>query len=479
MINKVRKYIRKYDLFQKGDRVIVGVSGGADSMALLSVMNRLKDELGIDLVVSHLNHGLRDRESDDDCEWVKRTSDALGLSFLSKKIDVGELSQQTGMSLEDTARRERYAFFYQLLQDIPANRIALGHQFHDQAETVMLNLLRGAGARGLRGIMPIRDHVLVRPLLGIKRDEILAYLEKEKIDYREDESNQSELFLRNRVRHELLPYMKKYNPQIEGRLHSLAETMRIENDYLEEQISAILKRWEVGLESEEIVILIEDFQNLHEAMQRRVIKSILESRSQEQNGIGQTHITAVIDLARDGHVGQKLSLPFTTEVLRTYNQLVFKKQIHRRSKERALHDRENSQDIGLKDLCPGLFEYPVSKIPDEIEIKEAGTRLRLTTTGPMLYDFKAPISACIDYDKIEFPIIIRNIRPGDRFLPLCMTGSKKIKSFFIDRKIPRELRQRVPLLVDRKAILWIAGMAISDRVKVTTSTSTCLKIEII
>jgi len=465
-------------MLNKGDRVIVGVSGGADSMALLSAMYRLKDDLGVELVVAHLHHGLRGKESDEDAELVKQTSVISRLSLFYKKVDIGEIAVREGLSLEEAARRERYDFFYRLLKDLPADKIALGHQFHDQAETVMLNFLRGAGSRGLRGIVPIRDQVLVRPLLDITREEILAYLDREKIAYREDESNRSQLFLRNRVRHDLLPHMKKYNPRIEVRLHGLAETMRIENDFLEKETAAILQCWRVGTDSEEMLVPLDEFLHLHEAMQQRVIKSILESRSKERNGISQVHVSAVMRLVRDGHVGQKLSLPFDTEVFRNYDAFVFKKKNSRQFKIvlKNLHESLNS---GLDNPCSGRFEYSITDVPADIEIKEIGARLRLTVTEPMFNEFKVRDSVYLDYEKVGLPLVIRNIRPGDRFHPLGMAGTKKIKSFFIDRKIPREMRQGIPLLADRETILWIAGMAMSDIVKVTPATRICLKIEII
>lgn len=479
MINKVRKYILQYGMLQKGDRVIVAVSGGADSMALLSVLHRLTNELGFELVVAHLNHGLRGREADADAELVRQTAENKGLPLFCKTVDMGVLAKQAGLSLEDTARKERYAFFYQLIKDVPADKIALGHQFHDQAETVLLNFLRGAGSRGLRGILPMRDQVLVRPLLGIKREEILAYLGKEEIAYREDGSNRSSLFLRNRIRHDLLPYLKKYNPRVEERLHGMAETMRIENNFLEAETAAILKRWQVDIDSEEINIFIDNFLNLHEAMQRRVIKSILESRSQEQNGINQAHVSAVVGFVRDGHVGQQLSLPFATEVLRQYDRFIFRKKGQRRSKEGILQNHDAPDDLVLDNHYTGKFEYTIKSIPAEIEIKETGTRLRLTKTEPTSHDLKTRDITYLDYEKFRLPLIIRNIRPGDRFYPLGMAGTKKVKSFFIDKKIPREIRHGIPLLVDRENILWIADLAISDMAKVTPATRICLKIEII
>jgi len=478
MIKKVQAYMFQHKMIERGDRVIVGVSGGADSMALLSVLDRLRNDLAFDLVVAHLNHGLRGREADEDAIFVKKAADAAGLPFFDKKLDIEAISKQKRLSLEDAARQERYLFFHDLLRRLPADRIALGHQRHDQTETVLLNFLRGAGSRGLRGILPVRDHVLIRPFLNITRHEILTYLDREKIAYREDESNRSDLFLRNRIRHDLLPSLKHYNARIEERLYDLAETMRTENDFLEAETAIVLKRWFGESHSEAMGVNISDFLNLHGAIQRRAVKTILENRSPEQNGINQVHVDAVIRLFKNGHVGQKLSLPFATEVFRDYDRMVFRQHRRLRSVKVTGPDAAD-MIISEPEQVHMDFDYPVHDVPAEVVIREKGQHIRLSKMEPDLDHPKGQGDALLDFDKIEFPVTIRNFRPGDRFHPLGMTGTKKLKSLFIDRKIPKEMRQKIPLLADRTNILWIAGVAISDLAKVTPSTRICLKIEII
>jgi len=478
MIKKVREYIHRHGMFQDGDRIVVGVSGGPDSMALLKILDRLKEELGITLVVAHLNHGLRGRDADDEAEWVRHRAYELGLPFFQKKVDITLLSNQAGLSVEDAARQERYAFFFQLLKDLPADKIAVGHHFHDQAETVLLNFLRGTGSRGLRGILPVRDRVLIRPLLPVRKDEILAYLKNEKVEYREDGSNRSPIFLRNRIRHDLIPHLKLYNCRIEEGLHGLAETMRLENDFLESQSTAVLEHWEIDLTAGEINVNLNDFNHLHEAIQRRIIKSILESNSGNLNGIAASHVGAVMRLIREGHVGQRLSLPFRTEVQRRYDEITFMKRIYRPASEEQNTQVIASDHNPFEGLTSDAFSYPVFSTSEELEIKETGNLLRFSLMKGRVQDLTAPNVAHVDYDKVAFPLIIRNMRPGDRFQPLGMKGTKKLKSYFIDRKVPREIRKKIPLLIDRQCILWIAGMTISEKVKVTESTRMVLKIEI-
>ncbi|MBN1547343.1 MAG: tRNA lysidine(34) synthetase TilS [Syntrophaceae bacterium] len=479
MLKKVSDYIQKHGIFQRDNRVIVGVSGGADSMALLMCLVQLREELGLTLFVAHVNHGLRGNASNADSELTARTAEQLKLPFYLKNLEPETLAQRRGLSLEDAARKERYDFFFQLLRELPADKIALGHHANDQAETVLLNLLRGTGAKGLSGIRPVRDHVLVRPLLGINRKEILSFLKAKQVSYREDKSNRSPLFLRNRLRHELIPELKTYNPRFEERLCSLAEIMQIENDYWELQIHNILQSWGVDPAVREVYIPMKDFCNLHKALQGRVIKTMLESRSKEKNGIEQVHIQSVLKLIKDGHVGQKLSLPFQTEVVLEYAQILFREEIRRKRREFVRMSLLKSDHSEQKDLLNQSFKHQVTKIPDTIAIEETVTQLRLSLSIPPKSGYVAGSVAYIDYDKIELPLTVRTFQPGDRFSPLGLQGSKKLKSFFIDRKVPRESRRKIPLLADLTRIFWVGGMAISEDVKITPQTRTCLKIEII
>ncbi|MDX9745298.1 MAG: tRNA lysidine(34) synthetase TilS [Syntrophales bacterium] len=478
MINRVRKYIRRHGMLKRGDRVIVGVSGGADSMALLSVLHRLRDELAVTLVVAHMNHGLRGSESDADGDLVGNTAATLGLPFHERRVDIGSLAKREGLSLEDMARRERYGFFHHLLQDLPADKITLGHQRHDQAETVLMNLIRGAGSRGLRGILPVRENVLIRPFLDVSREEILAYLDGESIPYREDSSNQSGEFLRNRIRLDLMGQMKRYNPRIEARLCDLAETMRLENDFLERETTGALKRLGVS-GGGDTALRIGDMRELHGAMQRRVIKAVLERRSQRQNGISRVHVDAVARLLERGRVGQMLSLPFDTEVFRQYDGLLFREKTRRRSKRAESGERNGARPPGIVPPFQGAFRYRIDDIPANILIEETGMRLRLTKTGAPACDLKSENVVLLDYKKITFPCEIRNIRSGDRFRPLGMGGTKKLRTFFADRKVPREIRKETPLLVDGEKVLCVVGITVSDTAKITPSTKTCLKIEMI
>ena len=474
MIHKVKAFIEKHDMFHQGDRVVVGVSGGADSMALLACLDQLKEELDLRLFIAHVDHGLRGNESDLDRELVVKTARELNLPFYLKSLDLKNV--RVGQSFEDAARTERYRFFFQLYDEFGAHRIALGHQFHDQAETILLHLLRGTGAEGLAGILPVRDKIVVRPLLCVTREEIQTFLTAGNIAYREDQTNRSNAFLRNRIRHELIPRLRKYNGRIEQSLYNLTKVMQIDNDYWEREIRRVFRSLGVDPLSDRSVISRESFSELHEAMQRRIIKTLLESASQDKNGINQRHIEAFLRLIREGHVGQKLSMPFQREVILQYKEVLIRKKVGNFSAKdsHSQHEMNNDDDTSMKDYATTQINIPAT-----IDTGENRNTLYLSLTDPPSSWDKISQISYIDYDKLERPLFLRTVKPGDSFRPLGLSGKKKLKSFFIDRKVPREERKKIPLLVDRKRILWVGGMAISDDVKVTASTRTCLKIEII
>ena len=471
MIKKVADYIQKHNMLHKGEKVLVCVSGGADSMTLLLVLDALREELSVDLTVVHLHHCLRGQEADDEARWVEEQARKLNLPFYSRKTDVAAVAKKTGRSLEDAARQERYAFFMDMKNELQADKIALGHHLHDQAETVLMNFLRGAGSRGLRGMQPFRDGIFIRPLLAVSRKDILLFLEEKETSFCQDQTNQSTLFLRNKVRLDLIPHLKGYNERIEERLIQMADIMRIENDFLEGQVQGVFAGWGVDPNDAEITIDLLSFNRLHEAMQRRAIKTLLERKYADHNGVGQVHVEAVWNLCRGGHVGQNLDLPWGTHIVRHYENIVFSSP--------CLLSEGHSETQSQHELA---FTYPVSvsHYDSDIHIRETGQTMRFTLLqGAFVPDFSQSRIAWLDYSALRPPLMVRNVRPGDHFHPLGAKGKKKLKSFFIDRKIPRQKRNRVLLVTDQDDIVWVGTMAASEKARVTPATENYLRIEII
>jgi tRNA(Ile)-lysidine synthase len=298
MLKRIRKTIADCSLLERGDHLLVAVSGGPDSVALLRAMVLLSSEYELRLTTAHLNHGLRGAEAQREEAFVRSLCAGMGIACICKTADIRILQKGRGMSLEEIGREQRYRFLDETAETCGARKIATGHHRDDQAETVLINLLRGSGLEGLKGIPPVRDGRIIRPLLHVGRGEILEFLNREGLTYMMDSSNLSPLFLRNRVRHALIPELTlRYNPAIVEVLSHTAEIIRREDDYLQAVVRQILSQWGVVPGATEIQLPLAALLDLHEALQGRVIKCLLEAAALSGYSIGYRHIEAVLALA--------------------------------------------------------------------------------------------------------------------------------------------------------------------------------------
>ncbi|MDO9111753.1 MAG: tRNA lysidine(34) synthetase TilS [Desulfatirhabdiaceae bacterium] len=327
MLKRVRKTIADSAMLEWGNHVLVAVSGGPDSVALLRVLVLLSFEYELRLTTAHLNHGLRGAEAQAEEAFVHNLCAGMGINCISKTVDIRALRKGSGKSLEEVGREQRYRFLDETAQTCGAKKIATGHHRDDQAETVLINFLRGSGLEGLKGIVPVREGRIIRPLLHIGRKEILEFLDHEELPYIVDSSNLSPHFLRNRIRHQLIPELAaRYNPAIVRGLSQTAEIIRREDDYLQGVVRRILNGWGVVPGEEEMLLPLTDFIDLHEALQGRVIKYLLASAAPSGNSIGYRHVEAVLALARMSHRSKaSLDLPGLIRVEKDRNFL----KIHR------------------------------------------------------------------------------------------------------------------------------------------------------
>lgn len=472
MINKAREIINRYVMLDSGDRIVVGVSGGPDSIALLQILSILSDEYRITLIAAHLNHGLRGRDSDEEEKFSCGFSKSLGLTFERKKLDIKGLSKEHGKSIEEIGRDERYKFLTQVAKKHGAGKIALGHHLHDRVETVLMNMMRGCGIEGLHGILPIREGIIIRPLLSSTRDEILSFLEAQSLSYMNDSSNFDNAYLRNRIRNRLLPLLKaQYNPNIETTIAHLSEIAEHDDACLQAVVDHAISQLgiDLGRQEKKITFKISYFILLHEAIQRRVIKTLLEHVTVAGKPIGYVHVQSVLALIRHGHSSGKLNLPGSIEIRREYELLSI---IRKPSVARIGERRPEGDSSG--------FCYDVV-IPGRIEIRELGTVITFDIVEdiPSSADCNKPNVIYLDYDKLPSVLMIRNRKVGDRIQPLGMEGSKKLKSYLIDKKIPLHRRREIALLVDRESVLWVIGIGMSERVKITDKTLRVVRAEII
>jgi len=456
-LDKVLSTIEKYHMIKKGDRILVGVSGGADSLALLHILVHLQASLSIQVYAAHVNHGLRGDEAKADALFVEEKCREWGVPFFLKEEDVHHLSKVWRISEESAGRVVRYQFFEQVLNEIGGHKIALAHHRDDQAETILHHIIRGTGMKGLQGMSPVRDGKYIRPLLEVSRAEIEEYCRKNKLEFRVDRTNQESCYTRNKIRHLLIPFIaKEFNPNISETLVRMAEILREEEDFLQgicAEISAKICR------AKEDLVEIEKagFLSCHRAVKRRILRLSLEKLQHGLQELQLSHIDGVIDLVESSSVGSMLYLPGNILAYHDYDVL-------------RLSIRAPAGPVGP-------IEYPL-KIPGSVKVPEMGIEVsaeRIVKKGVLEFQ---PMCIFIDGDVVSGDLKVRNRRDGDRFKPIGMKGTKKLKDYFIDKKIPRLKRDLIPLVADERNIIWVAGYQIHDDYKIRDGTRNIIKIQI-
>ncbi|MBI2873635.1 MAG: tRNA lysidine(34) synthetase TilS [Firmicutes bacterium] len=466
-MRKVREIIKKLRLIPPGDSVLAAVSGGADSVCLLHLLSGWRGEMGFQLYAAHLDHGLRGAESAADGDFVEELCGMLRVPFRFSKVSVGEYAMEKGLSTQEAARQLRYAFLGDLARELGASRIAVGHNQDDQAETVLLHLVRGAGPEGLRGmdyetrLGPGRS--LIRPLLGTSRAEIEAYLAAEGQAFRVDPSNEKPIYLRNRVRLELLPLLEQgYNSKVKEALFKTAEIVRDDLLFLQGRARELYPQVVLEGPGEEVSLRIARLQQVPMALQRQLVRLALGRIRGDLRGIQFVHVEELLGLMETGQVGSGIHLPKGLRAYRTYDRLIL-----RRAPE--------------EEAEPVDFSVPLS-VPGSTYVPEAG----LTIEAAILPAEQIPEStlrqvgrweAILDLDRLPSSLEVRSRRPGDRFSPLGLTGTKKVKDFFIDLKIPQGERDLVPLVASGDEIIWVVGWRVDDRFKVTQGTKRLLRLQ--
>jgi len=432
--------------------VLVAISGGPDSTALLHALVKLRRGLECRLQACHVHHGLRGADADDDARQARALARSLRVPFADRKGDVAAVAREQKMSVEAAARLVRYELLEEAAEAVRADRIATGHTVDDQAETVLLNLLRGAGPAGLDGIAPVRGRV-IRPLLGVTRAEVEKYCADNELEYRMDASNLDARFLRNRVRHEVLPALRKLQPGVDEALRRLAEIMREENAFVAEQAAGALR--EIGARRPgEVGLACAPFANLHPALQRRVLRAAIGKLKGDELDIELERIEALVELVLSGRTGATVELPGGLRAERTYGEVVI---------------------AAAPVAAPELAEELTLPAPGEVTIPELGVKIEVDRSRARKPP-ASPMEALIDAGTISLPLTVRTRRRGDRFTPFGMRGSVKLQDFFVNAKVPRGVRSRVPLVVSGEDIVWVVGYRIGNRHKVTPGTRRTIRL---
>jgi len=453
ILSRVMGTIRRHSMIEPRDHIGVAVSGGIDSVALLDILASLRSELHIALTILHLNHGIRGKEAARDQRFVQELSDRYSLPYLGKEVDVPAYRKENSLSLQEAARELRYLFFDQAMDTLDLDKVAIGQTADDQAETVLMRLIRGGGARGLKGIPPVRGRY-IRPLTEVWRAELLQYARHKRLSFVQDSSNLKNDYLRNRIRRELLPALGGYNPSIKHRLLHLAEVLGEDESYLEGIAQEIAKG--IVKAGEEVSIPIPSLISLPAALQARVMQhafALLSSGSI----LEYPHIKGIKDLIQRGGGSKRMILPGGYWAMKSYDNLVLGK--------------EGEPPQGMA----GEIELA---IPGRTRLDKLGVELEATIAKGSPDPPADPDAAYIDYHRLALPLRARSFRPGDSFIPLGMKGRKKLKNFFIDLKIPRAERLKIPLVISGNDICWVAGLRIDERFKILPDTGKTLKLRL-
>ncbi|MBI4549982.1 MAG: tRNA lysidine(34) synthetase TilS [Candidatus Omnitrophica bacterium] len=453
------KSVRKFNLLTKGDSVLVAVSGGPDSIALFDLLYRIRVDWHLDLHIAHLNHSLRGEASDKDQQFAEKFARDLKFPIVCKKVDVGQFARDRRMSIEEAARECRLQFFQEEARRLGLRKVALGHHRDDQAETVLLRILRGTGLRGLGAMKPVSDWnglILIRPLIELEKKDLNDYVRDRKLTFCVDLSNQDPRFMRNRIRQRLIPDLERYyNPRIKNALANLAETVSLDLAFIEElmakQYPKVIKKKKEGL----LILKKKKFLQQPEALRFRVLQK------------------AVRDLEPES----ELDYFHWDEFRRALEQSAGRYEIHLPNDVSVALERK---EIILKKHAAGEappFEYQL-RLGDRVVVRELGLEFVAEAFEQRVYkvDRKDRTSGIFDLEKIHFPLVIRNRREGDVFRPLGLHYPKKLKDFFIARKVPSYEKDRVPLFVSGNEIFWVYGIEISDPCKVTHKTRRFLKL---
>lgn len=447
VLEKVKKSIEKYGMLNNVSTVVVGLSGGADSVCLLHVLSVLKDEYNLNLVASHINHGIRGEEAERDALFSKAFSESLGVSFKMIKVDcIGE-AKKTGETVEETGRRLRYEFWNLLCED-KNTVIATAHNSNDNAETVIFNITRGSALSGAKGIPPKRDNI-IRPLILCTREEIEGYCKENNLSFVTDSTNLTVDYTRNRIRHNILPELEKVNSGVVEAFTRFSESVRIDDDYLDSVAEDALKDAEIG----EYTYNTEVINSLHPSIKNRVLQKAVKSFSKELPD--SKKINLILNSINEN---SKIQLYKNCYCETKENELKFFKNDNNNECEKyevKLTENENFNINFGEFLING--EY-------------------FTISSQKINDFL--LDNLIDCDTIYGNLILRNRNEGDKIKLYKRNVTKSLKKLFIEENIPKEKRDLIPVLADDNGVIWVMGFGVNKNNAVKKETKNILSVRV-
>jgi tRNA(Ile)-lysidine synthase len=453
-LHKVKQTIEAHQLLEKGHAVLVALSGGPDSVALLHILYRLRKSYRLKLGAVYINHHMRPSAAKKEETFCQQLCDRLGVSLTMVREDVPALAKKRGLGLEETARDVRYAVFDRVARAGEYDRVALGHQADDQVETILFRLIRGTGPVGLIG-MPVKRGKYIRPLLELTRSEVLGYLKKHSLSWCEDTSNKSVKFRRNWIRHRLLPDLRKnLNPKADAAILALADHLAEDEAYLQSIVDRAVRKTVRMTPGGKIALALGLYRGYPVSLRHRLLRYCLKATCQSESSLGREAVQRLDRLAMSG--SGTISLPGLVQATVAGSTLYLWLR--------------GAVDVH-EEFAPGRslnLDRPAVRFTSRLE-RLARVGAKRSTGGSRIR---------LDWNKLRPPLLVRTIRPGDRFRPLGMKGHKKVGDFLTDRKVPRPLRDEVLLLCDQEGPVWVAGHEIADRVKIDERTGKVLTVAI-
>jgi tRNA(Ile)-lysidine synthase len=456
LLRTVRATIQKYYLLSGGERVVVAVSGGADSVALLHVLHALKPTYGVDLHVAHLEHGLRGEAALEDQRFVEGLCRQMGLPLTARSVDVRKRAEASTLSLEAVARQVRYAFLEDVRRETGSSKIATGHNANDQAETLLLNLLRGSGIAGLRGIRPALQGRIIRPLLETSRESILEYLRDKGLEFRTDATNQDGAYDRNRIRQILLPLIEKeFNPRIVDSLVRTAGVFSLVAEHLQAEVDDARVHC-CRSDDGRVVVDLGTFTGLAPAVKLFTLYEVLRSLEGDDQVVSFDTLLALVNVADRSRSGSRVDVGSGIVAAKQFNSLV----------------------VGRDMPASDPYEIQLA-VPGTTRIGETGwlVEVDLLREPPQSGDlYRSGEAVYFDLGKLDLPLVARSWREGDRLVPFGSSGSKKVHDLFIDEKTPLSERPGIPIICDREEVIWVVGVRRSERARITGETEAFVKI---
>ncbi|GBE31785.1 tRNA(Ile)-lysidine synthase [bacterium BMS3Bbin05] len=436
ILEKTIQTIKKYSMLSTGDRILVALSGGPDSVCLLHILNKVKSDYNLLLYAIYVDHGLRPKETPGEVDFCRALCKSMGVQFEVKEINVNSSPLVKKSGKQGAARALRYKAIAETASELNADKIAVAHHKNDQAETILINLLRGSGMKGLTGISPVRKNI-IRPLIDVGKEEIIDYLSNIREGYMVDSSNLGNAYLRNKIRAFIIPELKNLNPGIVETLNRTAEILTQENDYLEMAVTRTMIRLFSRKTESRIEMFLIPMETIPAVLLRRILRRTIAEIT-ELKSLSLRNIEDIIELIKRGKSGDRIYLPNNLRAIRNYSLLVLTTELPSRLKTYSL------------------------KAGDDLLLRETGLVLKAQISDRQP-DSDGKSIAVFDLARIYLPLTVRARKKGDFFFPAHFGKKKKLQDFFVDEKVPRDERDSVPLICSGDNIIWVVGYRPDDR----------------